>query len=827
MIDAPEYGTRSIAAGLPDIGWLPSALLLIGRDGKCLSASQGAAEMLHTTRNRLLGSGWSEYFHDAEANILWIASITSDQGGGPALDLRSCSTPRRTFRLTFKLVPGHSDLLSVSLIDTTHERAAEANSLHNKTLLDRVQSISATGYWTYEVAAGRVVWSDRVFEIHGLEPSPDGVDIEASIAAYHPDDRQKVREGLAHSIQTGESFEWELRIVRKDGSIRHVIAKGEVDGGHNDATRRLFGVFQDVTEERERALESEITQERLKLVVQASRDGVWDWQFGSDEVFYSNRFKEILGLRAPGNTMSVEQAKSLIHPEDAGAYSDLIQRHLAGDERCEAEIRLRQPDGSYRWADVKAVAAFNADGEATRIVGTVGDITARKQADEVLRQARLDAVQASDAKSDFVATVSHELRTPLNGVIGMLDLLSNSNLTAEQEPLAETATDSARSLLTILDDLLDFSKLGAKRIDLNPSCFDPREHMQGVIKLFTPVADKKNVGLSVSVDDALPGLLVADHTRLRQILANLVGNAVKFTREGTVSLHAKPSQGSDGRNQIRYSVTDTGIGISEGEREHLFQPYSQGGSGTFEAFGGTGLGLAICKQLAECMGGTIGVDSRPGKGSAFWFTIDAEAGEAKTPAPDKDDRDMLPDSAPPRSAEPAPIPVTAQPAPESRAPDNASVASGNADDAQSTEKKPHLLIAEDNAVNQRVITAMVSRLGYTFDIVDDGVEAVEAVRAKTYDAVLMDIQMPRLDGVMATRLIREEERDRGGNLPIIAITAHAMRGTRDDYVAAGMTDFIAKPIEVKTLALTLKRLCNSDGGAAPENKSDTDATTGA
>lgn len=769
MTDRSTSAPDTQNTGLPDIDWLPAPMLLLDGTGNCLAASQGAADLLGTRRKDLLNDGWLHHFENATANIRWIASMARIEGGAPALELHTGPT-RRRFRLAFKPVPGVPHTLSVTLAETTAERAAIESSAHHKTLLDRVQNISSTGYWRYEVATGQVVWSDRVFEIHGMEPDPAGVTIDQAVAAYHPDDRQRVRDCISHSIETGAPFDFDLRIVRADGSLRHVIARGEVDGAHDIGSCRLFGVFQDVTDERDRAQASRITQERLSLVVKASRDGVWDWRYGSDEVFYSDRFKEILGLSEPGNLMSVERAKSLIHPDDLETYSALVVAHLEGHKRCDAEIRLMQPDGCFIWTEIKAVAAFDDNGNATRIVGTVGDISARKEAESRMRKARADALAASDAKSKFIATASHELRTPLNGVLGMLDLLANAQLDADQQPLVETAAESARSLLAILDDLLDLSKLDADRLELNPVAFDPVRHVQSVVDLFAPSAAKRNVDLFFDAADNLPETLVADQARLRQVLTNLVGNAVKFTSAGSIRVSAEVIEAegiaAPSKPRLRYCIADTGIGIAPEMQQKLFQPYAQGSNRTAETYGGTGLGLAICKQLVERMGGTIGVESAPGQGSRFWFTLDAVSPDAITDA----------DEMPTKTADSI---------------------------CEETNRSLHVLIAEDNAVNQRVITAMVSRLGCTFEVVTDGIEAVEAVRRGNFDAVLMDIQMPRMDGVMATRLIREEEQGSGRTLPIIAITAHAMRGTRDDYLKAGMTDFVPKPIEVKTLALAL------------------------
>ena len=682
-------------------------------------------------------------------------------------------------------------------VDPTAGRDIAAELSYTRRLLDRVQAFSATGYWRYDIAAGQVDWSDRVFQIYGLSPTGRPVSFETAVGCYHPDDRQRVRDAISRSIETGEPFNFELRLVRPNGKMRHVIARGEAEAEPGAAPHAVFGVFQDVTGERNLQSERQRIEERLSLVVQASRDGIWDWSEDRPEVYYSDRFKELLGITRPGNYMPVDEARGRIHPEQADEFSRLVQHHLSGATHCEAELRLRCDDRSYRWMLVKAVAAPRAPGQPRRIVGTVGDIHDRKTDEQQLRHARAEAVAASRAKSQFVATVSHELRTPLNGVIGMLDLMDRDRLDAHQRSHLETASESARGLRAILDELLDLSKLDAGRLELAPVPFSPRQVIAGVAELFRPGAQSRGIGIAVEIDPAVPERLVADAARLRQIVSNLVGNALKFTDAGSVAVSALFEAAGDGtQNKLHVAVRDTGIGIPEEAQDRLFLPYSQiRGAGNTNA-GGTGLGLAICKRLCEAMGGEIGVTSEAGKGSTFRFSVAARPALA---------REALAES------EPAFLPAatTARAGAQRSVPEPGSPAVGHEAAPQA-----HLLIAEDNAVNQRVISAMLSRLGYSFEMVDNGVKAVEAVRGGKFDAVLMDVQMPQLDGVMATRLIREEECDRGGHIPIVAITAHAVDGTREEYIAAGMTEFIAKPIEVRKLALTLQEVLTPEAGSA-------------
>ena len=498
-----------------------------------------------------------------------------------------------------------------------------------------------------------------------------------------------------------------------------------------------------------------------------SLDGIWYWDVErQDQEWMSPRFKELFGYRDDEIPNTSEWWMANIFPEDRDLALDNFAKHLAdADHPYDQIVRYRHRDGGTVWVRCRGLAVRNEKGEPIRLLGCHTDVTALKRAEEDLRRqaeelrvARDASERANRAKSIFLANVSHEIRTPLNGVIGMTELIGETDLTSGQREHLDALRESADALLDIINDILDFSKMEAGKLVVEPHAFRLRERLDALVKSFAPRLHGRDVALSHHVDADVPDALVADGRLLRQVLANLLSNAVKFTRRGAIALHVRRDEAVDDGAVLRFDVSDTGIGIAPDKQQVIFEEFVQADASTTRRYGGTGLGLAIASRLVEALGGAMGLESEPGRGSTFCFTV--RCGLSETGA----------DEAPP-VREP--------------------VAEG---------LSLRVLLVEDSVANQRVAVGFLEQAGHRVRTVGDGSAAVAACAGERFDVVLMDLQMPEMDGYAATAAIRRRETDEGaGRTPILALTARASRSNEAWCLAAGFDGFLLKPYRPREL----------------------------
>ncbi len=480
--------------------------------------------------------------------------------------------------------------------------------------------------------------------------------------------------------------------------------------------------------------------------------------------------REFMKRCPPGITdITGKSPHDLFPPEVADVIAAQDREVVASGKVTQGEVDVVVDDKPRTMLAVK-FPLRDGEGEITGLGGVVVDITARKEMEEALLGAKEAAEAASRAKSEFLATMSHEIRTPMNGILGMARVLLDAALSAEQREQITTIEHSGETLLTLLNDILDLSKIEAGRLDLEQLDFSLADLLDSLAAFWTPQLHAKDLSFTVETPVDLVAALEGDPTRVRQVLMNLIGNAAKFTETGGVTLAVSQRICTGGDVALRFSVTDSGIGMTPETQSRVFSAFTQADGATTRRYGGTGLGLAICRQLVDLMGGGIGVDSAPGRGSTFWFTLRCRRGEIE---PDGDD-----------------VPANAR----------------GADSGPRDRAAPlRVLVAEDNRVNQTVLRAMLAKTGCRIELVETGAAALAAVSRARFDLILMDIQMPEMDGMEATRKIRALS-PWGAGVPIIALTANAMRGDRESYLAAGMTDYVCKPIDPRLLFAAIDRV---------------------
>jgi PAS domain S-box-containing protein len=800
-----------------------------------------------------------------------------------------------------------------TMTDVTRRRTVEERLRATAESLSLAQTAGRIATYDVNHVTGQSVVSENFSVITGLPQRPGALRGTEWLNLVHPDDRMRVLTPRIERVPGGFAVSREYRICPADGSVRWVDERTHQTLGPSGEVSRRTGVMIDITSRKlaEQALRD--AEARLERAVRGSSDGHWEWSRSDNAMWYAPRFRELLGYTQADLPVDPLAFVELVHPEDRGRLVAVTRAHFKSHAPYDVELRLRAHAGHYEWVRSRAVAERDANGRVLRLAGSMQVITDRKNAEVALIGATQQAEAANRAKSEFLANMSHEIRTPMNGVIGVTDLLLDTSLDRTQREYVEIIRGSGVALLSLINDILDFSKIEAGRMELELLDVNVRRTVAEIASALGLQAANKGVELIAHVHADVPEYVRGDPGRLRQILVNLIGNAIKFTAEGEVLVEVTLDATSASHHVLRFSVVDTGIGIAAERQGQLFRAFSQVDSSTTRHFGGSGLGLSIVKRLAELMNGEVGVTSEPGKGSTFWCTArfePVEMSEAR-PAPPHERRRVLvvDDNATSRrvlvaqleahgyhaeaTGDPQEVVALLQQARADGSPFHAVLIDelmprlgglqlageiaargdcgapkllllsliGTRHDSLTLQRrgfsacltKPvrhsdlmeslstvlaseafltttrvdlsayaatagagRVLLVEDNPVNQRVAQRNLEKVGLHVEVAANGREAVEAWSSRRFDLILMDCQMPEMDGYDATREIRRHENG-AARIPIVALTANALQGDRERCLAAGMDDYMAKPLEPEKLRACLSKHLQSISGTGSQS----------
>lgn len=660
--------------------------------------------------------------------------------------------------------PRQLDRIETAEADDTHEVQQLAdvfNGLVSQIELERrkllkSQELTRIGYWEQDHRTKEVRWSPMIFTLLGLRPA-NGPSVERYLERVHPDDRESLLEVWQQSIRKQTNFSCNHRLLLPDGQVRHLYVQCETGFGPDGSALHSLGTMQDLTEQIAR-------QERQALLFQAISDSGLGVLLIDRQ--YRIRYMNDALMRLYGDRTGLICHQELGRSDSPCSYCRYEERLKQGGS---LSTELCHPDGTI--FNVVTLPFVDSDGTPC-MLELMRDVTEQRKSAQALEEAKQAAEAANRAKSEFLANMSHEIRTPMNGVLGMAELLGFTQLTPDQQEYLDCIRSSGDSLLALINDILDLSKIESGKIELEYMDFSLRRAVNDVVNTQISAIHKKRLQLRLELDEQLPEIIKGDQLRLKQILLNLLSNAVKFTAQGEIVITARLLEQQQFGAQVAITVRDTGIGMSAEAQQHIFEPFTQADSSTTRQFGGTGLGLTICRQLAHLMGGNISLESTPGLGSSF--QLELPFGISSTA--------LLPEAVQQSAVRPA-------------------------------WEGPALtiLVAEDNTMNLQYVLGLLAKLGLPVVEARNGAEALQRWQQGGIDLILMDIQMPVMSGDQAVMLIREQEKQQGGHIPIIALTAYALRGDRERFLANGFDSYLAKPLSLMLLREELLRVVADHG----------------
>lgn len=663
-------------------------------------------------------------------------------------------------------------------IDITERRKAEAELMAREQLLENLtrqvpgmiyqhcRPLDRQSYMSYA--------SEGIQRIFGLRPEEVRENASLLLERIHPADRQALLQNISEALEHMTVSKVTYRVC-VPGEPEKWIYGESVPELLEDGSSIWYGYLVDITEQRQLAQSLSESEERLRLARDIAGVGIWELNLLNNNLFYDQRMYEIYEISPEMTEDLSEVVMKKIYPEDIAIFEQQLEDAIKTLKPVVTVARIRLSDGETRYVEGRAQAFLNLDGVPARMIGMTQDITERYLAQErlqdyqhqlekmvvKLRELAIRAEAANLVKGEFLNNISHELRTPLNGVLGMSQLLLYSELPDTERGFAEIILESGKSLLALIDNVLAFSRLREHSLELENIEFSLTDLIDSVLLRLEPSRQRKRLECVKEQPPDLPVRLVGDAAHLSQVLYHLLENAIKFTQQGQVGLKLSYSQDSVSEVKIRFEIQDTGIGIAPDQIEQIFEAFNQGDNSLTRRFGGSGIGLSLATQLVEFMGGQLQCESQMGQGSCFWFELAFS------------------------------LPVT-HPEPPALKP----FTQGDG---------PKILLVEDNPINQVVTVAILDKLGYRVTVAQDGREALNLCQTENWQLVLMDCQMPIMDGYEATRRIRQAEVGRGTHLPVIAVTAHVSEAEQQKCLACGMDDYLPKPFGLEELAEVIER----------------------
>ncbi|QJT09357.1 response regulator [Oceanidesulfovibrio marinus] len=704
----------------------------------------------------------AEPFFDEQGNLSSIRGVTIDY-----TEQKNLEEALRRLQQTLEGQVQRRTSELHSMITTLGEeiavrKQAEEQARQFSQRLSLAMEIAALGIWDYDRDTEILRIDESLVRSLGYGPSEAEAPLRIWEERIHPKDRplhDAARYAFVNEEVDNYQATFRLRTAQGDWVWFHSIGRTSVCDSQQKPLR-ITGTFQNITEMKHAELARITSEERLRHLVEQVREIFWVMEADRKKSFLSPHFERILKIDPVEVIEDPEAFLRRVHPEDRARIKNALQRQWAGVENLDETYRIIMPDDTIRVIHARTFPVLDEEGSILRLIGVGDDITEMVEMNRELERAKEEAEEASRAKSGFLANMSHEIRTPLNGILAFLQLLAHTDLDQEQNELVRLARSSGSSLLEIVNDILDISRIEAGGMQLQETEFSFQELTDALTSVFRPLAEQKGLKLNSRIDGDIAALLLGDPARIKQILFNLVGNAVKFTHEGSVTISASLDGNADGdRHLIRLEVADTGPGIPENMLQSIFETFIQAGGPGEMPSSGTGLGLAIVKRLAELMGGSVSVRSVLGDGSCFQVLLPLQAASVQ---------------------------------PQGQTP--------NASDMPGSSRPLRALVAEDDQVNRKALTRMLQILGHEVICTSNGHEAIEQIELQEPDVLLLDIRMPEMSGYEVTQRIREGVYEKiPKDIPIIAVTAFALREDEERIQAAGVDGFLAKPFTMEEL----------------------------